>query len=359
MNNIEQLIKKLLSGEGKLSLLLLEAKPLAEQANDLDLIQFIDRETNGYSIQGLPPYRKIQGQIIGNLKNAYNEIIYRGKSLDFSKFSDHLGFDISQVSIWEGIGFIEDTLQQITGQMVERPLPSEWVKILNTNFNYDFYHLTLTAASHEFGTASVQFILTKVRQDLIVKLQKINSSNNITIKEVNENMNESTKKIFVTYAWTDNKHKEKVISFTNFLRESGYDASMDRKNSQEESAINFNKMMVQGIQNSDKVIVVLNPKYKERANKFEGGVGTEIEIILEEIKSNPNKFIFVSFGENILEITPTAFKGRDILDLKKDQDEANFNGLFAKLESKNTIIFSDVSKTKPSIIETPIKPFKL
>ena len=135
---------------------------------------------------------------------------------------------------------------------------------------------------------------------------------------------------------------------------------MDRKFSQEETAINFNKMMVEGIQNSEKVIVVLNPIYKEKADKFEGGVGVEIQIILEEIKTNPNKFIFASFGVNDLsEIVPTSLAGREMLNLKKDQDETKFNRLFSKLESKNIIQFSDVIKTTQEIETTLIKPFKL
>lgn len=359
MTEVERLIRKLISGEGKLSLLLLEAQMLATKLNDDTLLEFIEKETNGYPSNELPDYRKIQAQIIGTIQDAYGQIIYKNKPLDFSILSDHIGFDISKVLIPDSIGFIEDGLQQLTGHMAERPIHSQIVRMLNETFKHNNPHLNLISASHEFGTAAVQFILTKVRQDLIIKLQKINHSD-ITISELNEITDENYKTVFVSYAWTNNEHDKRIISFVDFLRKRGYDASMDRKKTQEETSINLNKMMVQGIQDSDKVIVVLNSKYKEKADSFEGGVGMEIGMILEEIKSNPNKFIFVSFGENkISEITPKSIKGREILDLKKDQDDHDFNGLFSKLENKNIIQFSDVGKTTPSVKAIVIKPFKL
>lgn len=167
--------------------------------------------------------------------------------------------------------------------------------------------------------------------------------------------------VFVTYAWDGyDEHDEKVISFVNFLREKGYNASMDRKLSQDETATNLNKMMIEGIQNSNKVIIILSPKYKEKANTFTGGVGFEYALIIEELKTNNNKFIFASFGNaSIDEISPTGIKGREVLDLKKDQDSSNFNALFSKLQNKNLIQFSDVSPILPEVQTKLIKPFKL
>ena len=116
--------------------------------------------------------------------------------------------------------------------------------------------------------------------------------------------------------------------------------------------------MVEGIQNSDKVIIVLTERYRKKADAFEGGVGTEYQLILEEIKTKRNKFIFVSFGDEIDKITPTGIKGREILDLKKDQ-ENEFNNLIAKLNSQNIIEFSEVSETIAKVKKKEIKPFKL
>lgn len=365
---MEKILEKLLSGEGKLSLLLIEARPYAEDAKDDALIDLIEKESDGYSSSAdLPEYRKIQSQIIGDIKDKYGQLQYQGKVLDFSVLADTVGIDLSVSLVPDSIGFIEDALHQLTGQMAQRPIPNQLVKMLNETFRHNNPHLNLVSAAHEFGTAALQFILTKVRQDVARGLQRINrqrkNASEIVlpiIESVIEDTEANPKTVFVTYAWGDDEYNGKVISFTDFLRQKGYDASMDRKASQEQTSINFNKMMIEGIQNSQKVIVLLDTNYKEKADKFEGGVGVEMQIILEEIKTNPNKFIFASFGQNkIIEITPTGIMGREVLNLKKDQDETNFNLLFAKLESKNIIQFSDVKRSTRNVNTIEIKPFKL
>lgn len=358
---MKDLLNKLLSGEGKLSLLLLQAKEYAEQINDEKLIEFIDKELNGYSSKELPEYRKIQSEIVGDIRDAYGEMVKIEFPLNFSALSETFGFDVSVALVVDGIGFIEDGLNGTDGQMILRPLHTKIVEMLNESFRVKNPHLTLVKAAHRFGRAAIQFILTKVRQELIVGLQRINRTKEAEANEIAVVSEASYKKtVFVTYAWENEEHNDKIISFTEFLLKKGYEASMDRKESQEQTATNFNQMMIEGLKNSDKVIVVLSKKYKEKADSFSGGVGFEFGIIIEQLKTSKNKFIFVSFGQDKNEdIVPMAISGRDILNLKKDQDQNNFNELFAKLESKNTIEFSKPSDVKVEVKTKEIKPFKL
>lgn len=82
-------------------------------------------------------------------------------------------------------------------------------------------------------------------------------------------MKKNQVKIFISYAWENELHKDKVISFCISLRKDyGYNAEMDRLLSQQQSAIHFPEMMHKGITDSNKVIIVLSPKYKEKANSF-------------------------------------------------------------------------------------------
>lgn len=361
---MKALLDELLSGEGKLSLLLLKANEHAIKSGDENLIEFIEKEINGYSSQDLPEYRKIKGEIVVDLKNAYGEIVKIEYPINFSALSDSIEFDVSTTYIVDGVGFIEDGLNNTDGKMLLRPIHNEIVKMLNEPFHRSNPHVNITKAAHRVGRAGIQFILTKVRQELIVGLQKIKGIKEIKESEKNEigsfSKPSGKKSIFVTYAWESEEHNDKIISFTEFLLSKGYEASMDRKESQEQTATNFNQMMIEGLKNSDKVIIVLSEKYKEKADSFSGGVGIEFGIIFEELKTSKNKFVFVSFGQNKnSEIVPMAISGRDILNLKKDQDENNFNELFAKLESKNTIEFSKSSDVKIEVRTKEIKPFKL
>lgn len=358
---MKELLKQLYSGEGRLSLLLLQAKEFADQYKDENFLDFINNELNGYNSGDLPDYRLIKSEIIGTVKDAYGQIMKQDAPINFSVLSKHLGIDLSITHISDGIGFIEDGLSQLSGQTVQRPIPQQAVEMLNKTFKHNNPQYHLSSAAHSFGKASLHYILTKVRQETIAGMQKLNKKNEINMTEVaDENTNSDKINVFVTYAWEDADHNNKVISFVNFLRESGYNATMDRKESQEDTATDFNQMMITGISNSDKVIIVLSEMYKQKADSFSGGVGTEFRIIFEQLKTYANKFIFVSFGNSSNEIiVPTAIGGRDILNLKKDQDETEFNQLFAKLNSENTIVFSDVSEKRPEVKTKVIKPFKL
>lgn len=357
---MNELIRKLLNEEGKLSLLLLDAKEYAEKANDKNLIEFIDDEINGYSNKDLPEYRKIRGEIIGVIKDSYGRIVRQGDPINFSKISEQVGFELAEAHIPDGISYIENGLVGLEGNIIERPIPNRLVEMLNSSFKQSNPHFNLTSASHQFTKPSLSYILSKVRQDLIIGLRKIDKQPASPIKEVTDTeSNNDLKTVFVTYAWENEDHNDKIISFVDFLRKKGYDASMDKKESQEKSATDFNEMMINGLQNSDKVIVVLSKKYKEKADKFKGGVGFEFKIILEQLKKTQNKFIFTSFGsDQIDDILPIGLGNIEVIDLKEDQNQ-KFNTLFSKIEMKSVIQFSEVSKIKVEVKVKKIKPFEL
>ena len=164
------------------------------------------------------------------------------------------------------------------------------------------------------------------------------------------------KDVFVTYSWDDDEHNDKVISFTNFLRDKGFEAEIDKLMSQKESATDFNKMMHQAMTDYKKVIIVLSKGYKEKANAFKGGVGNEYNLIIKDIEESKNKYILVSFDEISNDITPLNFKGRQIIDLSVKE---NMNELFSKLMDEEIIEFSEVAKNKPELTKKVIKPFEI
>lgn len=228
---MKELLDKLLSGEGKLSLLLLQAKEYADNSGDENLIEFIEKELNGYSSQYLPEYRKIQSEIVGDLRDAYGQIVKIEFPLNFSVLSESIGFDLSITFIPDGIGFIENGLDGTDGQMVLRPIHDKLVKMLNETFHYNNPHLTLVKAAHRVGRAGIQFILTKVRQELIVGLQRINRTKETEINKIDSVTNTSDKKsVFVTYAWENEEHNDKIISFTEFLLKKGLKHQWTEKN---------------------------------------------------------------------------------------------------------------------------------
>lgn len=154
--------------------------------------------------------------------------------------------------------------------------------------------------------------------------------------------------VAISYAHGDKIYNEKVIGFVNRLRKHGYNALMDEYLKQQETAIDFNEMMANLITKSKKVIIILSPSYKDRADEFEGGVGSEYRIILDEINKNPKKFIFVSFEpincDSLNRIRPKALGNREIIEIANNDKE--WDKLFSKLTDKQIYIFEDVAKQK-------------
>jgi hypothetical protein len=227
-------------------------------------------------------------------------------------------------------------------------LLSAIVKTLNKNFNFP------KASIYKFISENSEFETKSISPQKKIVMYK--SQNNV-LDEPNK-----TTSVFVSYSWDGEAHKEKVISLVEFLRNNGFEADMDVKLMQEESAIDFNRLMHKGILKYDKVLVILSKNYKEKAEAFEGGVGKEYSFILNDIDKNPKKYVFTSFqsitSELINTIVPIEFKGREIVDLMKDEAN-NFETLFSKLTNTKIYKFSEVAKNTPLIEAKRIMPFTL
>ncbi|QFG53621.1 SEFIR domain-containing protein [Chryseobacterium sp.] len=292
---MENFLTKLYDTNQKLSMLLLEAKDIAEANEEFELTNYIEKELEGYKVDDVfPEYRKIKGQIVGDIKDVYGNLVHKEYNLDFTVLSNSLGFDLDDAYVPDGISFVEASLSGLSGKNAIKPMPKELVKMLDETFHFNNPHLHIVGAFHKIPIATLEYILVKVRHNLIKEFQRINRKiekpeTDTQIQEISETPTEKKRSIFITYAWEDEEYNSQIISFVNFLRENGFDASMDKKKSQEEASMNFNQMMVEGIQNSSKVIVILSEKYKQKADKFEGGVATELKIILDIIAKSKSK----------------------------------------------------------------------
>jgi SEFIR domain len=160
--------------------------------------------------------------------------------------------------------------------------------------------------------------------------------------------NTSEIKVFVTYSWDNEEHNEKAIAFTNFLRDHGFHAEIDKMLIQNETAKDFITMMHRGMTDYSKVIIILSETYRKKAEEFKGGVGTEYSLILRDIETNSNKYILISFEGFNDKIIPLFFKSREILDLSKG-NEREKEKLFAKLLDQKLYEFSPVAPKLPSI----------
>ena len=109
-------------------------------------------------------------------------------------------------------------------------------------------------------------------------------------------------KVFISYSWKPEDDKEFVKEIADRLvKESGIDVMIDRYDlSPGDDKFAYMERMVTD-ESIVKVLIFSNKEYAEKADKREGGVGTESTIISQEIYNqvNQNKFIPVLLERNM------------------------------------------------------------
>ncbi len=145
--------------------------------------------------------------------------------------------------------------------------------------------------------------------------------------------------VFVTYAWKPQgtefeKYQREVLDFTNLLRDHGYDATFDLATGKN----NWTQIMNAGLQR-DKIIVLLSPEYKSKADKTVGtGVAIERNAIARRLKAEDGSVIFAKLpsqkGKKSEEVLPIIFSGENVIDLSKGDSfiSDGYNMLYAKLD---------------------------
>lgn len=126
-------------------------------------------------------------------------------------------------------------------------------------------------------------------------------------------------KVFVSYSWTSDEYADWVKSLAEKLRSNGVDVILDRwdlKPGQDKFVF-----MEQMVTNPDikKVLVMCDKRYAERADRREGGVGTESTIISQEVYNQVGQEKFIPViterGPDAETYLPVFIKSRIYIDL--------------------------------------------
>ena len=155
-------------------------------------------------------------------------------------------------------------------------------------------------------------------------------------------------KVFISYSWDSESHKEWVKRLTDSLIENGVDAYLDQYDL--ELGDRLPKFMENKITDSDFVLIICTEDYKKKADNRESGVGYEGHIISGELLSsaNENKFIPILRSQDFSNIMPIFLAGKLGVRLKDDfsVDDDAFQDLLATL-------FNVKIKSKPKLGEIP------
>lgn len=166
-------------------------------------------------------------------------------------------------------------------------------------------------------------------------------------------------KVFISYSWEDDAHKEWVRSLTDTLLDNGIDATLDQYDLS--LGDRLPQFMEQSVTNADYVLIICTPTYKAKSDARKGGVGYEGHIISGELfsKGNERKFIPVIRKGTAQTSVPSSLSGKLGIDLTDGNHyEANFKDLLTTLQGrkkkppvKNNLVRSSQSKLTAEPVE--------
>ena len=169
---------------------------------------------------------------------------------------------------------------------------------------------------------------------------------------MNDVQTDKIPKIFISYSWSS---KDLVLMLANRLMTHGVDVVLDEwdlKAGQDKNAFMERSVNDPSI---DKVLIICDKQYTEKANNRKKGVGSETTIISEKIygDSEQEKFIpiIIEHDENGNPYMPTYIKSRIYFDLSDENTfEDGYNRLLRNIYEK-PLIKKPKLGTKPEWLE--------
>ena len=172
-----------------------------------------------------------------------------------------------------------------------------------------------------------------------------------------------TPKIFISYSWTNPVHEEWVINLAERLVSDGVDVVIDKWNLKEgQDKFNFMETMVKS-NDIQKVLIILDKKYSEKAELRAGGVGTETQIISPKIYGDVSQEKFIPIvsekDENGKPYVPTYLEGRIYIDLsEQDKFEENYESLLRNIYQRPAYNKPKLGKAPSYLFEETPRTYK-
>lgn len=167
-------------------------------------------------------------------------------------------------------------------------------------------------------------------------------------------------KLFISYSWQPEQHEKWVLELATALRQDGVDVVLDKWDLKEgHDAHKFMERMVSD-KKVQKVVIICNKTYVEKADQRAGGVGTETQIITPQIyqKQDQSKFVAVvaECDENGNPYVPVYYQSRIWIDLSAPELYAqNYEQLLRWIYDKPVHIKPSLGK-KPSFLNEEEAP---
>ncbi len=142
-------------------------------------------------------------------------------------------------------------------------------------------------------------------------------------------------KVFISYSWDNDTHKEWVRNLATRLRRDGVDVTLDQWHIVPGDQIP--EFMERAVRESNYVLIICTHRYKERSDNRQGGVGYEGDIMTAEgiNTRNQRKFIPILKQPSWAESAPSWLSGKYYIDLSSSPySEAQYDDLLTTLLGK-------------------------
>lgn len=170
-------------------------------------------------------------------------------------------------------------------------------------------------------------------------------------------------RVFISYSWTTEDHEKWVLELATRLREHGVDIILDKWDLKDGQDIyDFMESMVRA-EETDKVLVICDKGYKERADFRKGGVGTETQVISSQVYKDVKQEKFIPIvaerNENGEAYIPTYMSNRKYIDLSsQDSFETAYEALLRNLYERPQYRKPAIGNAPSFLFEDDIQHFK-
>lgn len=310
-----ELLQKLILGELTISQGLALTKVLYKDILTEESYQWICNELEHYDDpKQLPDYRILDCNIIVVICGPY--IGKRSELLDTSCFNKYLDDSEPYASpnkmlIQQNLESLEQSIQT-DASTVQMELGRGQIDLLMQYYSYPS-GCRIERMYQECRIELVRNIIPCVRNRLVNILQtEVLPRSQSQI----DTGGQGKKTVFISYGWDDEEHCKWVRLLADRLSEH-FDVKIDVKLP---LGAELNAFMEQMISKANRVLLILTPKYKEKADARQNGVGYESVLISSELYKNQgsNKFIPIIRKGNMQESYPIYLGTRKGLDLKDD-----------------------------------------
>ncbi|MCW6542997.1 SEFIR domain-containing protein [Yersinia ruckeri] len=166
---------------------------------------------------------------------------------------------------------------------------------------------------------------------------------------------EKQPKVFISYCWNGQSRQDQIVELVQRLAADGVDSIVDIYDLKEgDDKYHFMEKMVTDNTVSH-VLVICDEKYSVKANERRAGVGTESQIISQEIYSQVSQSKFIpliyEFDSDNEAYTPTFFKSRIYMDFSSpERENENWERLIRLLHGKPELKKPQIGK-RPAYLD--------